>query len=226
MFRLKALSLLAGIVAVLAVSASPASAWWEAAKQLKGPIRVIQAGSFVDGEGAAKFVVKCPANEVVARWSIQTAGQIKIHEKEGKQEQTNLGPHLNIQVKSWGANCKAKIGEAAEVKAEVKACELQLVQSKGSFTATGGVVTECRIKAANCESIVPAGMEKSPESGEGINVGLKEAVLENITPNQLDKVNVTGVRAEKQANAGCVLTTVQKAELTGLEFEAEGVKAV
>ncbi len=231
MFRLKTLSVLAGMIAVLAVSAAPASAWWEATgKQLKGPVKVVTAGTFVDGGTE----VTCPANETQATWSIQTKGQIKDHENQltGKQVQTKFGPHLNIKIYNWGAACKAKIGTVGEFAAEVKPCELQLVQQKESLTATGGVVTTCVVKAGPCVIQVPAGMEIEPGSNKGINVGLPETELKNKVNGQeftqFDKVATKGVLAQRGSgsNALCPVVTNENSELKGLEFELQGVKAV
>jgi hypothetical protein len=229
MSRLKLLSVLAGFVAVLAVSATPASAWWESnGTGTTGKAVVTESGTFIDKAGSVTAEVKCPPNEIVGTWSIQTKGEIKIHNKEGKQEETKFGPHLHLNITSWGPNCVATIGgtkfKAGEVK--VTPCELQLVQQKGSFTATAGVVTACRIEVSICTIIIPAGMEKQQGSNEGINVGLKEVTLSNSGSNQIDKVNVTGIRAEKQANALCPLPTLGEASLTGFVFTVEGAKAV
>lgn len=231
MSRLKTLSVLAGIIAALAVSAAPASAWWESNSQAnegKGVVNV--SGEFVDVTGGGTAAVKCPANEIEATWSIQTKGEIKVHNKEEKQLKTKAGPHLHFNVLKWGTMCKAKIAETT-AQAHVSPCELQLVQpQKGteSQTATAGVVTACRVEAANCTIIVPPGMEKQQGSNEGINVGLKEVTLENVkgTGNQVDKVEVKGIRAEKQANAGCPLTTLGTASLVGMEFTVEGAKLI
>jgi hypothetical protein len=236
MFRLKTLGVLAGMIAVLAISASPASAWWEATgKQWKGPVRVIASGAFVDGEGTGAARVECPPAGVEATWSIQTKGQIKIHEKEGKQEQTKVGPHLHIKVLKWGSECKATVGSSEFKKVTVSPCELQLVQERGSFVANGGVVTECVVKvneesgATFCEIRVPAGLETSPQSNKGHNVGLAEIKLENIgLNNQLDKTNVTGVQTLRGAGSKtlCPIANNETSKLEGLEFEVEGAKAI
>ncbi len=225
MFRLKTLSVLAGLLAALAVSAAPASAWWEATgTQSKGPVRVINHGKFVAGEGTNTAVVECPTKEIEATWSIQTKGQIKQHEQAGKQEQTNFGPHLYIKVTKWGTACTAVIGGASPIAATITSCTLQEVQQKESFVATGAVATECVIKAGNCEVLVPAGMEKEPGSNEGFNVGLGKIELSKL--GSLNIVSVSGVKSHKPPNTpGCPLTTNQPASLTGLEFETEGAIA-
>ena len=94
MSRLKTLSVLVGTLAMLALSAVPASAIWESNNgQTTGNVNVLKTGLFSYGRGA---VFKCPsAAEVKAQWQIQGAGQIK-----GQQKITTQGPHLQFQVKS------------------------------------------------------------------------------------------------------------------------------
>ncbi|HEY7829486.1 MAG TPA: hypothetical protein VIC06_02850 [Solirubrobacteraceae bacterium] len=235
MFRLKILGLLAGTVAVLAVSAAPASAWFKAVeKQAKGKVVVTSSGEFVGGEGTAKSVVKCPASEIQGEWSIQTKGQIKQHLKQnGKNPQllAEEGPHQHIQLK-WGTNCVAEIGSTKFKAGEVKLtqCEFQLIQPQkgtGPVTVTAGIVVECRVKVPTCEIIVPAGMEKQEGSGEGVNVGLNEVKIEkNGTTAIKGAGSVTGIFAQKQVNALCPLTTNQKAELVGFTFEEIGATLV
>jgi hypothetical protein len=241
MFRLKTLSILVGIIAALAISATPASAWWKSTLgQTQGPIHFTEPGKFVD-KGAT---VECPLNELKGQWYLQTKGQIKEHQKNGKQEPTTEGPHLNIQIK-WGNkafNCKTKAAGIEGVSTNVSACELQLVQQKGVFTATGGVVTPCLITVGEgasplCALQVPAGMEAQPGSNEGINVGLTKTILENKLENQFDKVATKeggkgsapgeGVYVVQQGtHALCPVTTNEEGELTGVELEAEKVNAV
>jgi hypothetical protein len=242
MSRLKTLSIFAGMVAMLAVSAVPASAWWQS-KQSQGIIRVIRAGEFVVGEGEHRLATKCPVEEVKAQFHIQTKGQLKNHGQEsGKQEPTTFGPHLAIQVKSWGKGCTTTVGKNPEgLKTEVEPCSLQLVQQKESLEATGGVISTCIVRIPGlCELQIPAGMEKQPGSNQGINVGLKEITLENVKGGQIDKVNAhtggldqkgeftDGIYANvRKLSANCVLPNlITNAELLGLEFEAEGASAV
>jgi hypothetical protein len=219
MFKIKMLIGLTGIFAVLGMSATPAFAEWQAKGQWKGPVRVTHSGSLLIEEGAVKAEVSCPENEINATWSIQSKGQIKIHEKEGKQVQAKQGPHLNLQIK-WGKACVITVN-GSKTAATVSECELQLVQASGSFKATGGVVKECIVKGASCEIKAPAGMEKAPESGEGVNVGLKEVELVNKGNNQFDKTEIKGVFVTA-GGTGCLLGPHPPAFLKGLEFEVEG----
>jgi hypothetical protein len=228
MFRLKSMSILAGMIAVLCVSAAPAAAWWEANSSAtkeatgEGKAVVIKSGEFVD----QKIPVICPAEGVTVTWSIQTKGQIKQHQVEEKQLKTKFGPHLNLAFK-WGTGCTSEIlGE--KVKATVSDCELQLVQQKGSLVATGGVVTLCVVKAGPCVIQVPAGMEKQAGSNEGVNVGLKETKLVNKENIQLDEVSVGGIQALRGSGSlsTCPLSNNETAELKGAVIEVIGAKAV
>ena len=231
MSRLKTLSVLAGTFAMLAVSAAPASAIWESNNgQTTGTIKVIATGEYTYSTGGASL--RCPnVAEVKAQWQIQGAGQIKEQQKI-----TTKGPHLQIQVKEWG-KCEATIG-GTKLPMTVSECDFQLVQQAGVFTATGGVSKRpCVIKAEPCLIQIPVGMEKTQNSGTGINVGLKSLALSNVGKNQLDKVSVTeggeaqggkGIFAQSTSgNPLCPLAASSATgSLTGFELEAEGVKAV
>jgi hypothetical protein len=239
MRQLKALGVLTGLVAVLAISATPASAWFKATTST-GTATVLASGEF---KYAGQGTIKCPAKEIVATWAIQTAGQIKEHQINGKQELTTFGPHLHIVVTKWGPNCIAEIGttKIGVGGVIVKPCEFQLVQEKTSLVATGGVVTPCLVKIGTgsplCEIQVPAGMETSAESGKGINVGLSKIALENKGTNLLGKINATSGGTGQLAgeavfaqsvgtNPLCTLKKVtEEATLTGVEAEATGVNA-
>jgi hypothetical protein len=238
MFRVKTLSILAGMVAVLAISVTPGSAWWESnSSNTTGKVKVIATGRFVD----AGSKVECPNIAEVEEhtsWWLQTKGQIKKHQQNGEQLLTTAGPHLYIQVKNWGA-CKAEIS-GTTLEAKVSACEFQLVQTqKGSLTATGGSVNTCVITTEICVLQIPAAMEKAPGSNEGINVGLKEISLENnaAKTNQIDRVNIKSGGTGQLAGEGimvqrgsgsktlCPISSNEEGELLGLEFEALGIKA-
>jgi len=228
MSRLKMLSVLSGMIAVLALSAAPAYALWESTNgSTRGTVHVLTPGEFTYETGAS---VKCPnAAEIKAQWILEGAGQIKEQQKA-----TTKGPHLQLQVKSWG-KCEATV-KGTTVAATVGECDFRLVQQAGVFTATGGVSTmPCVIKTSICLIQVPVGMEKSQNSGTGINVGLKTVELSNVGSNQLDKAKITeggegqlgtGIFAQS-SGAFCPLAASSgTGTLTGLEFEAEGVKAV
>ena len=211
MQRFKVLSVLAGLVAVLAISATPASAWFKSTTTT-GPAKILVSGEF---NYAGQGKIKCPASEIKASWAIQSAGQIKEHQVNGKQELTTFGPHQNLVVSNWGTNCVAEIGTTKIAAGEivVKACELQVVQAKESFVATGGVVTPCLVKIGKgakplCEIQVPAGMETSAESGKGINVGLSKATLENKGANIFGKINAESGGVGQLAGEGVYAASV------------------
>jgi hypothetical protein len=232
MSRLKVLSVLAGTIAMLALSATSASATWTSnTGQTTGNITVNSAGEFTYPTG---HKIKCNAAEIKAQWQIQGAGQIK----EQQQKITTSGPHLQVQVKNWGANCIAD----GMLKAEVSECDFQLVQQAGSFTATAGVSKRAcviKIEGGACAIQVPVGMEAPQGSGKGINVGLKGVTLTNSGTNQIDKATINSGGQGQRAGEGifatasgpsCGLFTIvsatEESTLTGLEFTAEGVKAV
>jgi len=230
MHRLKILSVLAGTIAMLALSATSASATWTSnSTQTTGTISVQKAGAFtISGN-----TLKCVASEIKAQWQIQGAGQIKEQQKI-----TTSGPHLQVQVKNWGANCL--INEIAPTT--ISECDFQLVQQAGSLTATAGISKQpCTIKipAASCTIQIPTGIEAPQGSGKGINIGLKGVTLTNSGTNQIDNAEITsggqgqlaGEAIFAQApGAGCaslgLAASTEEATLTGLEFTAEGVKAV
>src|ERR1700686_4639563 len=114
MSRLKILSVLTGTLAMLALSAAPASAIWESNNgQATGTVHVLKSGEFTYATGAT---VKCPNTaEIKAQWQIQGAGQIKEQQKI-----TTKGPHLQIQVKEWG---KCEADEDAKLQATVSECD-------------------------------------------------------------------------------------------------------
>src|ERR1700686_3422160 len=224
MSRLKTLSVLVGTFAMLALSAAPASAIWESNNgQTTGAVRVLQTGEFSFGR---EFVFKCPnTGEFKAQWQIQGAGQIKEQQKI-----TTKGPHLQLQVKSWG-KCEAEIiGGALPIV--ISECNFQLVQQAGTFTATAGISKHpCIMETMGCVIQIPIGMEKTQNSGTGINVGLKLVELSNVGKNQLGKVSIAEGGEGQRSGAGifaqstssnpiCVLSTSEELSLTGFEFEA------
>jgi len=87
MLRLKLLSVLAGTIAALALSATTASATWTSnSGQTTGNITFQHSGEF-----------KCNVAEMKAQWQIQGAGQLKEQQKA-----TTSGPHLQIQNQKLG----------------------------------------------------------------------------------------------------------------------------
>jgi hypothetical protein len=221
-------SIAACVVAVLAVSAVPAAAEFQS-KQTQGKVHVLASGEFKIGTTA---VVTCVASEIESQWHIQSEGQIKQQQKAATE-----GPILLIQVKSWG-KCTTKISGEKGLTTEIKPCDLRMYQNTTGEASTG-IATSCMLtigtesKEPICEARIPAGMETEAESNEGINVGLLEAAL-NEAASLKSKVNVTrgglgqaegeGIFIQKIGkNVLCALpTATEKAELVGMELEAEG----
>jgi hypothetical protein len=244
--RVKMLSILAGIIAALAVSATPAlatSVQWKAINgSTSGTGHVIHSGVFkYIAKGTTEGTFTCEAKGIEAEWQIQTKGQIKEHQINGKQELAKQGPQLHIQVKKWGT-CEATIGSTTGLSLEIGACNFQLYLPPSGGHPIAAVQTPCLIKAGpakepTCEIQIPAAMEKTPESHEGINTGLKETVIENLPGKGLiGKSNITsggqgqlpgeGIYAQSiPKHPLCPLAPVtEEATLTGLEVEAVGVE--
>jgi hypothetical protein len=186
MLRLKILSLFSIMAAVLAISATSAMAEFESKaspKQTQGKINILKEGNF---EINGAFPVKCPKAEIKAIYRIQQKGQIKQ-----QQLPSTSGPHLEIQVKSWGNNCTTNV-LGTEVPTTVNACNLVLEQRQKT-EAAGGVVTPCGIAIGTlCKIQIPAGMETAANSGQGINVGLTTVTLSNSGNNGIAKANING----------------------------------
>ena len=218
----KVLAILFVMIAAPLASAAPASAWWEATgQQSKGQVKFISGARFRDGS----FSAECwNPNEIHGTWSIQAPGQIK-----GKQLQAKRGPDLLIQIKSWEGFNGACIRMVflSKLTVTIPSCEFRLTQPKESLVATFGFVNPCAFKdTSGCTVQHPAGMEKGPESNEGINVGLKQIKLENKETksevNQFDKALITGIRA----SSNCEFAETDEGEWEFPAFELAGIKAV
>lgn len=227
MLKIKTLSVFAGIIATLALSAAPAVAEFNS-KQKQGNGKVIVAGEFVI-PNLAKTV--CVPSEIESQWHIQAKGQIKQQLAEGTK-----GPNLEVQVKNWG-KCKTLISGKEEFPTTIKPCALRVTQQQLE-KGTGGVKTSCLLTlksgAAECNFQVPAGMETAAESGQGINVGLKEINFKNNGANLLSKVNINGGGVQQKSEkvfvqtSGATICSVGStgtAELLGMELEGENLNA-
>lgn len=204
MSRLKIGLLVSGALAIMALSATPAFALFEAEKQLQGQIansEITKGGEFVYEPG--KGIVKCPTKSPTIRWYLQAP---KSSSQQYKIE--------------WGSECKALIA-GTELAATISPSKLE-VKSPGSgakayteLLGTNKIATE--VKTASCTIIVP---------GEPSNKELKKTEQENLTGfEELIKVNTTGVTAEKTKNALCpLLASTSAAELKGVEFKLKGQK--
>jgi hypothetical protein len=227
MFRFKVLILLAGMIAVLGVSATPAFAEFEANKEATGATegkgKVLKSGEFVDGIST----VTCPKEGITIVWSIQSAGNIKEHQKGTKQLKVKTGPHETLMVK-WmketetpKTKCEAKILGGGLGPAKVNPCKLQIVSEgkvgKEAKELKGGVEEECIVKTetGNCEIKVPAANEATGE-----NWKLGNTTISNVGFNDVFKTNVTGITANDGAPL-CPAST-HSAELKEVELENIG----
>ncbi len=170
MIKIKLLVGVAALLAVTALSAAPAGAWF---KSLNGTSQgKVQSSKTELNAGGAK--VSCESAE--GEWHLQSAGVWWEHEKEGKQVKTLEGPHLYIKITKWN-KCKATVA-LESVAATVEPCEFQLKQpEKGVNKGTATLVSACVIKAAlkptACVITVAAG------DHSGTNELLKEISGEN-----------------------------------------------
>jgi hypothetical protein len=151
---------------------------------------------------------------------------------------TTSGPNLQLQIKSWGTNCVAKIGGVEFKPVAISECNFLLTQQQGSFEPVWANVTGCLIKipGAFCEIQIPAGME-SATPGKGINVGLKKTVITNEATHILSKLTIEesgegqlagkGIFGQSVGNnALCSLPkSTEEATLVGLEVRLEEIKA-
>ncbi len=208
MSKIKALFGVTVMVALLAMSASSASAFFASSSvKLEGKGK---AGTteFTD-EGAT---VTCTSAE--GQWKLLNATQSKT---------INIHVNASTAAKPGWKGCTTSIGS----KAEVGECELQVSQqAKLEHKGLGAVIKGCEVNAAGCIIKVPGGQEPGGKENEG----LKEILGENIGQNLLSKVKVEGITSEDNNALACTLggitnsknkTGKEKGEVTG-----EGVKEV
>ena len=204
MSRLKIGLMVSAVLAIMAISASPAFALFEAEKQLQGQVpnsEIAKGGVFLYETGAT---VKCPTKSPTIDWSVQA--------KKSSAQQYKI---------VWGTECKALIG-GSELAAEIKPSHLEVKSpesGKSTYTELKGTNLEpTEIKTAVCTIIVPAEGNKELKKTEQMSL---------TTPpfSELVKVNVGGIKAEKTKNALCpLLAKSEKAELKEVEFTVTGQK--
>jgi hypothetical protein len=180
-------------LAVTAMSAAPAGAWFKSRNQAK-TTGLAHAGTTAFEAGGAKVSCESAAGE----WSIQTKGQFKEHKQGEKQAKTTFGPHLYLKVLQWNG-CKAEVA-LIKVAAKVSACEFQLEQpQKGVNTGTASVVSTCVITApapVSCTITVPPGNEQT-----GVNAFLKAIKGENSGQSVLATAEVEGIHGKSTCEA-------------------------
>lgn len=206
MQRIKTGLIVSGMLAIMALSAAPAFAQFEAEKQLQGTVsntEIIHGGEFVY-EAPNKGIVKCPPKSPTIRWYLQS--------KSSSVQQYKI---------EWGSECEAEIAGNL-LKAKITPSQLE-VKSPGTgkdvYTGLLGsnrLATE--IVTSICTIKVPAG---------GSNENLKETTQESSSLTsfeELVKVNTTGIHAEKPPKTpGCPLVASSSTgELKGVEFKLKG----
>lgn len=222
MFKVKLLAGLAVGIAVMAMSAAPAGAWYRSLNQNKtqGPVTF---GKTFFASGAAK--VSCESAK--GEWHIQTKGQWWEHEQNGKQLKTTNGPHLYIKIYQWNT-CKAEV-LAMKVPAKVTECIFQLVQEqKGNpATSTVDIASECVITIPVSEKIVCL-IKVTPGNHSGENEGLKEVKGENSTGTQSvnSTANVEGIHDKGTEGKECKVENATNAIFKSEEgaLKAEGLE--
>jgi hypothetical protein len=215
MMKAKLVATFAAMIAVLGVSATSSSAWFSSNSNSTAGTITSESEIVLAGGGAT---LECAG--ATGEWKIQTKGPILEHEVGEKQVKTLQGPHQYIRLHL--NECKAKTAEMKGLTPKVSECELQLVQEKGAFTATGGVATECKIEITvlflTCKITVPVANEQT-----GLNFGLKENELTNLENNLLIKANDSGITTEAKGTCPGVSNT-KEATVKGT-IKEQGVKA-
>jgi hypothetical protein len=214
MTRLKVLMGLTLGVALIAVSAAPAGAWFKSRNQAKTQGLVSITGTTTLETGAA--VVSCATAS--GEWKIQTKGEWQEHEvkkpnpEESKQVKTTFGPHLNIKIYQWNT-CKSKVTGVEAKATKVSECSFQLEQpQKGVNTATATVIAPCVITATVGTSICE--ITVTPGNKEGVNEGLEKVTGVNSGQNLLATAAVELIHG-KTSGTGC----------SGEEFKAGKFKS-
>jgi hypothetical protein len=197
MVKIRPLAVLTAVLALMAMSAAPAGAWFKSRNQAK-TTGLITLGKTSLEAGGAKATCETAAGE----WSIQTKGPMQEHQVvnlqnpvNSKQVKTTFGPHLYIKISQWN-NCKAE-ATLMKVPATVESCSFQLIQNeKGSLTAEASTLGECVVKSSLCTINVAAGNEQT-----GVNVFLKEIKGVNEGQKVASTAAVVGIRGKASCSA-------------------------
>jgi hypothetical protein len=186
MQRAKLLAVCAGALLILAATAIPASAWFNA--RTNGATQ----GLFHSG-GAQVFTLpsggELTCSKAVGAWHIESSGKVLEQNKGPGQQLTKQGPHLGLTVSKW-EGCSA----TGEIPVVVEPCLLQVEQPvKTVNKGTGSVGTACNVKiiALQCEFAIL----------NAHNEFLKEAAFA-----------ASGLNVEVKANLGEVTTSVTKSQ--------------
>jgi hypothetical protein len=217
MTKIKLLTVLITALVLLAMPAAPAGAWFKSRNQTK------TTGSVKLGKITIETsTVKVECTSASGEWSIQTKGQFKDHEQNGKQVKTTFGPNLYVKLQKWN-NCEGMLDGFKE-PAAVGNCTFQFQQeqkNKGPADALVSVITPCRfgvIEPLRCFDTLFPGEEQS-----NINAFLKQVKAENSAKEAevIATANVEGLDAK-----GCSGSNVENIKLRSEEggMIAEGLE--
>src|SRR5580658_2090242 len=175
MMKAKLVAVFAAMIAVLAVSATSAFA------------EFTSTNGKATGAGKSSKVVLEGGGATLECATAEGKGQIANSEKK----EATKGDLLNLDTEKWN-ECKASSGSFKELKPKVKACTLDLMQSAGSPTATGSVVTECTVETTVL--FLTCTIHVTPEKeAEKVNFGLEKNTLENSGNNLIIHAEDTGI---------------------------------
>ncbi len=169
MMRVKLLAVIAGMLAMLAVTAAPAFAEFQSnSSAVKGQVKV--GAITIEGGGAT---LTCTSAE--GTWTIFSG---TVPATKGKQEKLFFEKY---------AGCKTKSSLIKEATPIVAPCSLDIEQAAGESKAIGSIVGICKIEVKVLGTCTI--------TAEGKN--LKEVTLENIQEvNDLITANVTGITSK------------------------------
>jgi hypothetical protein len=214
MFKIKLLTALIGVVAMVAMSAAPADALFKSRNGTsQGQAKIISPTTLTVG-GAAGAKVTCQSAD--GEWHLQSKGQFKEHEVGNKQVATTEGPHLYIKISKWN-NCTAEVSMIkVTTGVEVTPCAFQLEEEqKLAGKGTASVITACVVKVLKPECIIEvfAGVESQTEP---VNAFLKEVSAENGQNSILGTAAVTGIKGTAKCLEGGFKTGEFKSAKGGL----------
>lgn len=174
MMRAKLLAVCTAMLAVLAVSAVPASASFQSkTTATKGNVKT---GAVVLAGGGA--TLECTSSS--GTWTILNNG---VASTQGKNEQLAF---------TTFTGCTAKSSLLKGATAVVKACTLELEQNPGASKALGSTVANCTVEVKAIGTCVI--------TVEGGQKGLKENTLENVGSNDVITANDSGITSKPNAN--------------------------
>jgi hypothetical protein len=181
----------------LAISAIPASAWFQATTN-----NATQ-GLFHSGSGSVLTGGAGPisCSKASGAWHIESSGKLQGRQKT-EQFLTKEGPHLGLTISKWDG---CSIGG---IEAKVLPCLVQLEQPiKGVNTGTASVDLSCLIEipAIDCKFSVPATAENAQlatvaYSKAGANViviARLTGVFTLVSPSEVEKCEAFGITTTK-----------------------------